>query len=84
MLVAGPMVVERNRNVPHIVNLTEPGRDSIREVNYSALGTNLSSTEAALPAPCVIAAYNLCAIVPAGGGVRRPGRHPSPGSTTHR
>jgi arylsulfatase A-like enzyme len=94
MLVAGPMVVEPNRDVPHMVNLTdlfslfaelagtnardavpafrqldavsmapyltEPGRDSIREVNYSALGTNLSSTEAALPSPCVIAAYNIC------------------------
>ncbi|TCO73235.1 sulfatase-like hydrolase/transferase [Chromatocurvus halotolerans] len=94
VLVAGPMVVEPDRDVPHMVNLTdlfslfaelgeanirdelpasrqidavsmlpyltEPGRESIREVNYSALGTNLSSTEAALPPPCVIAAYNMC------------------------
>jgi len=94
MLVAGPMVVEPNREVPHMVNvtdlftlfaelaetnardvvpafrqldavsmvsyLTEPGRDSIREFNYAALGTNLSSTEAASPPPCIIAAYNIC------------------------
>jgi len=94
MLVAGPMVVEPNRDVPHMVNvtdlfslfaevaqvnirdvvpafrqldavpmisyLTEPGRESIREVNYSALGTNLSSSEVAPPPPCVIAAYNIC------------------------
>jgi arylsulfatase A-like enzyme len=94
LLVAGPMVVEPDRDVPHMVNvtdlfrlfaevaqidvrdvvpafrqldaapmvsyLTEPGRESIRATNYSALGTNISASDAAPPPPCVIAAYNIC------------------------
>lgn len=94
LIVAGPMVKEPNRVVPHMVNsvdmyslfselagidlkqalpasrqvdakpmlayLTQPGRDSLRDTNYTEMGTNIASIKAVAPPPCVIPTSNVC------------------------
>lgn len=94
LIVAGPMVKEPNREVPHMVNsadmfslfgelagidvrqvvppargldaqpvlpyLTDPGHASIRNTNYTEMGTNISSSTVADPPPCVIPSSNVC------------------------
>lgn len=94
LIVAGPMVKDPGREVPHMVNsvdmyslfselagidleqalpqsrqvdakpvlayLTEPGRESIRDTNYTEMGTNIASVNTAAPPPCVIPSSNVC------------------------
>lgn len=45
---------------PMLAYLTEPNRDSIRTNNYTEMGTNIASVNAAPPPPCVIPASNVC------------------------
>ncbi len=94
LIVAGPMVSQPDRDVPHMVNstdlyslfaevagidlatalpagrsvdaepvlpyLTNPGQASIRSVNYTEMGTNITSTIVPPAPPCVIPASNVC------------------------
>lgn len=94
LIVAGPMVKEPGREVPHMVNsvdmyrlfselggvdlaqilpasrqvdaqpvlpyLTDPAQTSIRDSNYTEMGTNIASVTATPPPPCVIPASNVC------------------------
>lgn len=94
LIMAGPMVKEPGREVPHMVNsadmyaffselagidleqalpesrqidaqpmlayLTEPSHPAIRSTNYTEMGTNIGSTLADPPPPCVIPAFNTC------------------------
>lgn len=45
---------------PMLAYLTEPGRESIRNTNYTEMGTNISAATAAAPPPCVIPFANMC------------------------
>ncbi|AEC19687.1 putative lipoprotein [Pusillimonas sp. T7-7] len=94
LIVAGPMVSQPDRDVPHMVNstdlyslfaevagidlatavpashsvdaeallpyLTNPSQASIRSVNYTEMGTNITSTTVPSAPPCVIPASNVC------------------------
>lgn len=95
LLVAGPMVKQPGREVPHQVNstdlyqlfaeiagadvqgaipasrpldaqpmlayLADPGQASIRDVNFTEMGTNFSNPAMSVTAqPCVVEAANVC------------------------
>lgn len=46
---------------PMLPYLTEPEHASIRTVNFTEMGTNITSTEVAAAPPCVVPALNTCA-----------------------
>lgn len=94
LIVAGPVVAQPDRDVPHMVNVTDlyalfaelagvdldgavpaarvidaepvlpylldPGHAAIREVNFTEMGTNITSTEVDDAPPCAIPAYGVC------------------------